>query len=150
MENQSIVQKWTGNVVFNNLTAGARAASEMVKWKRGLSCRSRTAIIGKQVNLGLEISMNDTNYLINFNFPSQTKLKVIGHHTYVQPKLKVIGHFVRRPCKIYFKTCVVTLIIEKTVKKIFKKKIISHLPTLKNVHVACHLKPLIWNLYMMH
>jgi hypothetical protein len=35
------------------------------KWKMGLSCRSRTAIIGKQVNLGLEISMNDTNYLIS-------------------------------------------------------------------------------------
>jgi hypothetical protein len=34
----------------------------MVKWKTGLNCRSRTAIIGKQVNLGLEISMNDTNY----------------------------------------------------------------------------------------
>ena len=31
-----------------------------MKWKTGLSCRSRTAIIGKQVNIGLEISMNDT------------------------------------------------------------------------------------------
>jgi hypothetical protein len=37
----------------------------MVKWKTGLNCRSLTAIIGKQVNLGLEISMNDTNYLIS-------------------------------------------------------------------------------------
>ena len=74
----------------------------MVKWKTGLSCRSRTAIIGKQVNFGLEISMNDTFYLIssaqhlvqneyivlilNINlrhsnlFPSQTELKVNGHH----------------------------------------------------------------------
>jgi hypothetical protein len=42
-----------------------RAASEMVRWKTGLSYRSRTAIIGKQVNFGLEISMNDTNYLIS-------------------------------------------------------------------------------------
>ena len=39
-------------------------ASEMVKWKTGLSCRSLTTAIGKQVNqFGLEISMNDTNYL---------------------------------------------------------------------------------------
>jgi hypothetical protein len=93
----------------------------MVKWKTRLSCRSRTAIIGKQVNLGLEVSMNDTNYLISSQqftslhcadinlrhsdlFPSQTELKVIGHHhTYVRPKLKVIRHFVRRPCKRYFK-----------------------------------------------
>ena len=70
----------------------------------GLSCRSRTAIIGKQVNLGLEVSMNDTNYLISSQqftslhcadinlrhsdlFPSQTELKVIGHHhTYVRPR----------------------------------------------------------------
>ena len=97
----------------------------MVKWKTGLSCRSLTADFGKQVNFDLEINMNDTNYLIssqhlrselihcaNINlrysdlFPSQTELKVIGHHhTYVQPKLKVIGHFVRRRCKKYFKAC---------------------------------------------
>jgi hypothetical protein len=37
----------------------------MVKWKTSLSCRSRTAIIGKQVNFGLQINMNDTNYLIS-------------------------------------------------------------------------------------
>jgi hypothetical protein len=36
-----------------------------VKLKTGLSCRSLTAvIIGKQVNFSLEISMNDTFYLI--------------------------------------------------------------------------------------
>jgi hypothetical protein len=64
MENQSIVQKWAGNVVFNNVIEPG-AASEMVKWKTGLSCQSRTAIIGKQVNIGLEISMNDTLYLIS-------------------------------------------------------------------------------------
>ena len=40
----------------------------MVKWNTGLNCRSRTAIIGKQVNLGLEISMNDTNYLISSQY----------------------------------------------------------------------------------
>ena len=34
-------------------------ARKMVKWKTGLSCRSRTAVIGKQVNFGLEINMND-------------------------------------------------------------------------------------------
>ena len=67
--------------------------------------------------------MNDTNYLISSQqftslhcadinschsdlFPSQTELKVIGHHhAYVRPKLKVIGRFVRRPCKRYFKAC---------------------------------------------
>jgi hypothetical protein len=37
----------------------------MVKWKTGLSYRSRTAIIGKRVKLGLEINMNDNNYLIS-------------------------------------------------------------------------------------
>jgi hypothetical protein len=40
----------------------------MVKWKTGLNCRSRTAIIGKQFNLGLEISMNDTNYFISSQY----------------------------------------------------------------------------------
>ena len=115
----------------------------MVKWKTGLSCRSRTAIIGKQVNFGLEISMNDTFYLIssqhlvqneyivlilNINlrhsnlFPSQTELKVNGHHhTHARPKLKVIGHFVRRPCKRYFKACISELkmhqIYDEDVKK---------------------------------
>ena len=44
--------------------------SKMVKWKMGLhsytvSCRSLTTVIGKQVNFGLEINMNDTNYLIS-------------------------------------------------------------------------------------
>jgi hypothetical protein len=38
-------------------------ASKMVKWKNGSSCRSLTAVIGKQV-FDLEISINDTNYLI--------------------------------------------------------------------------------------
>ena len=36
-----------------------------MKWKMGLSCQSLTAATGKQVNFGLEISMNDTNYLIS-------------------------------------------------------------------------------------
>ena len=78
-------------------------ASKMVKWKTGLSCRSLAADFGKQVNFDLEINMNDANYLIssqhlrselihcaNINlrysdlFPSQTELKVIGHHhTYI-------------------------------------------------------------------
>jgi hypothetical protein len=60
MENQSIVN-W--KCCFNVIERGA--VSEMVKWKTGLSCRSLTAVIGKQVNFGLEISMNDTNYLIS-------------------------------------------------------------------------------------
>jgi hypothetical protein len=35
--------------------------------------------------------------LHSYLFPSQTELKVIGHHnTYVRPKLKVIEYFVRR------------------------------------------------------
>ena len=34
----------------------------MEKWKTGLSCRSLTAVMGKQVNFGLEINMNDTFY----------------------------------------------------------------------------------------
>ena len=32
------------------------AASEMVKWKMGLSCQTVTAVLGKQVNFSLEIS----------------------------------------------------------------------------------------------
>ena len=73
----------------------------MVKWKKGLSRRSLTSVIGKQV-FGLEISINDTNYLIPLQhftiqkihcsdmnlchsdlFRSQTELKVIGHHMYM-------------------------------------------------------------------
>ena len=39
--------------------------------------------------------------LHSYLFPSQTELKVIGHHnTYVRPKL--IGHFVRRFSDRYF------------------------------------------------
>ena len=48
-------------MLFYYSTRGG-AASEMVKWKMGLSCRSLTAVLGKQVNFGLEISMNDTNF----------------------------------------------------------------------------------------
>ena len=93
------------------------AASEMVKWKTGLSsCRTLTTVLGKQVDFGLEISKNDTNYLISFNiycselrhcadinlchsdlFPSQTELKVIGHTVHMpDPKSSGI-------CKRYFK-----------------------------------------------
>ena len=66
-----------------------------MKWKNGSSCRSLTTVIGKQV-FYLEISINDTNYLIPLTtqkihcsdmnlchsdlFRSQTELKVIGHH----------------------------------------------------------------------
>ena len=42
---------------FNVIERGA--ASEMVKLSKS------SAVIGKQVNFGLEISMNDTNYLIS-------------------------------------------------------------------------------------
>jgi hypothetical protein len=44
--------------------------------------------------------------LHSYLFPSQTELKVIGHHNtylYVRPKLKVIQHFVRRFSDRYFK-----------------------------------------------
>ena len=45
--------------------------------------------------------------LHSYLFPSQTELKVIGHHnTYVRPKLKVIEHFVRRFSERYFKAWV--------------------------------------------
>jgi hypothetical protein len=97
------------------------AASEMVRWKTGLSYRSCTAIIGKQVNFGLEISMNDTNYLISSQHLVQNEYIMLilfcviqtyfrpklnwSHRTFVRPKLKVIGHFVRWPCKRYFKAC---------------------------------------------
>jgi hypothetical protein len=37
----------------------------MVKWKMGLSCRSLTTVIGKQVNFSLEINMNDMHKLFN-------------------------------------------------------------------------------------
>jgi hypothetical protein len=37
--------------------------SKMVKWKTGLSCRTVTAVLGKKVNFGLEISMKNTNHL---------------------------------------------------------------------------------------
>ena len=53
-------------LILNVIERGA--GGEMVKWNTGLNCRSRTAIIGKQVNLGLEISMNDTNYLISSQY----------------------------------------------------------------------------------
>ena len=36
-----------------------------MKWKTGLSCRSLTAVLGKQVNFGLEKRKDDTNYLIS-------------------------------------------------------------------------------------
>jgi hypothetical protein len=78
---------------------------EMVKWKTGLSCRSLTAVLGKQVNLGLGISMKGTNYLISsqhlpFRVNTLCCSKVIRHHhTNVRPKLNVSGHFVRRPCE---------------------------------------------------
>jgi hypothetical protein len=39
-------------------------ASKMEKWKTGLSCRSITAAMGKQVNIGLEINMKDTFYFV--------------------------------------------------------------------------------------
>ena len=45
------------------------AASEMVKWKTGLSCRSlffNTAVLAsKLINFGLEIRMKEINYLIS-------------------------------------------------------------------------------------
>jgi hypothetical protein len=80
----------------------------------------------------LEISVNDTNYLISSQhfpfrinilcwyylchsdlFPSQTELKVIGHHhTYV--RLKLIGHFVRRLCKRYYQwVCIVITFLDQ-------------------------------------
>ena len=31
-----------------------------------LSCRSLTAVMGKQVNFGLEINMNDTFYFVTY------------------------------------------------------------------------------------
>ena len=46
-----------------NLMYQKGAASETVQWKTGLRFRSLTAILGKQVNLGLQISMNDTNFI---------------------------------------------------------------------------------------
>jgi hypothetical protein len=68
-----------------------RAASEMVRWKTGLSYRSRTAIIGKQVNFGLEISMNDTNYLISSQHLVQNEymmlILICLIQTYFRPKL---------------------------------------------------------------
>jgi hypothetical protein len=77
---------------FNVVERGA--ASEMVKWKMGLSCRSLFwhCCSGKQVNFGLEISMKETNYLISLQhlpfihlchsdlFPSQNWTE--GHRTY--------------------------------------------------------------------
>ena len=67
------------------------AASEMVRWKTGLSYRSRTAIIGKQVNFGLEISMNDTNYLISSQHLVQNEyimlILICVIQTYFRPKL---------------------------------------------------------------
>jgi hypothetical protein len=63
----------------------------MVKWKTYLSCRSRTAIIGKQVNFGLEISMNDTNYSISSQHLVQNEYIVLiliyVIQTYFRPKL---------------------------------------------------------------
>jgi hypothetical protein len=96
----------------------------MVKWKTGLNCRCRAAIIGKQINLGLEISMNDTNIFNIFTtFSSELThcadinmrhsliqtyfgAKLTSSYIYVRPKLKVIGHFVRWPCRRYFKAYV--------------------------------------------
>jgi hypothetical protein len=67
------------------------AANEMVRWKTGLSYRSRTAIIGKQVNFGLEISMNETNYLISSQHLVQNEYIMLilfcVIQTYFRPKL---------------------------------------------------------------
>jgi hypothetical protein len=44
--------------------------------------------------------------LHSYVFPSQTELKVIGHHnTYVRPKFKVIGHFVWRWSRLSIYNC---------------------------------------------
>jgi hypothetical protein len=63
----------------------------MVRWKTGLSYRSRTAIIGKQVNFGLEISMNETNYLISSQHLVQNEYIMLilfcVIQTYFRPKL---------------------------------------------------------------
>ena len=46
----------------NRNVAGDERNSEV---ENGLECRHLTAVIGKQVNSGLEMSMNDTKYLIS-------------------------------------------------------------------------------------
>jgi hypothetical protein len=110
------------NYAVNTSMYIVRMFSSKKKWrseKRAycLSWRRLTRVIGMQVNYGLEISMNDANYLYfhdiyrselihcaNINschpdlFSSQSELKVIGHHT-------VCPTQVRRPWKRYFKVC---------------------------------------------
>jgi outer membrane receptor for monomeric catechols len=53
MENQSNVQKVNRKCCFNVIER--EVVSKMVKWKTDLNYRSLTAVLGKQVNFGLEI-----------------------------------------------------------------------------------------------
>jgi hypothetical protein len=54
-------------VALSNVNQNLPAVSEMVKWKTNLSVADILLLlyIDMQVNFGLEISMNDTNYLIS-------------------------------------------------------------------------------------
>jgi hypothetical protein len=94
-------------VTLSNVNQNVAGGERNGEVENELKCRHLTVVIGMQVNFGLEISMNDTNYLISYNiyrselihyadinlchsdlFPSQTELKVIGLiHSYVRLKL---------------------------------------------------------------
>jgi hypothetical protein len=52
-------------VALSNVNQNVAGGKQNGEVETGLCYRSLTAIIGKQVNFGLEISMNDTNDLIS-------------------------------------------------------------------------------------
>jgi hypothetical protein len=117
-----LYKKWTRWKCCFNVANRARGGDVRAKWWSGKRAKSYCCSC-KQVNFGLEISMNDTHYLISSQiyrselihcadihlchsdlFPNSQNWTA-GHRTYVRSKLNIIGHFVRRPCKRYFKAC---------------------------------------------
>jgi hypothetical protein len=52
-------------VALSNVNRNVAGDERNGEVENGLECRHLTAVIGKQVNSGLEMSMNDTNYLIS-------------------------------------------------------------------------------------
>jgi hypothetical protein len=52
-------------VTLSNVNQNVAGGTRNGEVENELKCRHLTVVIGMQVNFGLEISMNDTNYLIS-------------------------------------------------------------------------------------
>jgi hypothetical protein len=58
-------------VTLSNVNQNVAGGERNGEVENELKCRHLTVVIGMQVNFGLEISMNDTNYLISTTFTVQ-------------------------------------------------------------------------------